>query len=152
MFATVSVLAACCAGVADGVPATVARGLLDAASEKAWREPDPRYLIETVLWAAFEIDPRRSLGRIRAASDRVVELKLPPIRDNWHAPLATLVAPHDRALRDLLLRRVIDEAKAALATAALWKAPAADKANRGEGDPQQWLDQQKRMLAHRARL
>ena len=153
MFATAILLAVCCAGVAEQVPTAVAQGLLDSAAEKAWRKPDPRYSLKSILWTAFEIDPDRACGRAQAMSDRVVALGLPPVGEIWHAPFARLAAPHDRELRDLLLRRAGAEAKAALATAALWIAPPPDPAKgHPYGDPQRLLDEQKRLLAFNARL
>ncbi len=126
--------------------------LLDKALTKAWVEPDPRRLIMHVLSTAIQVDPGRSLDRIRSASDRLARQMLLPDRQSVQGSLAPLVAPHDRKLRDLILQRAIAEARDALATKTLWKAPTEKPPGIFGFFPQRELDQQKELLSQALRL
>ena len=140
------------AGAVDRARPAVAFGLLDAALTKAWAEADPRGLVDAVLRAAVAVDPDAARRRVRQASDKLAGLRLPPLRRSIHGELAPLVAAHDRQLRDVLLARAVAEARAALAFAPLWQAPAARPPGVPLVEPQKSVDQERQLLTFSARL
>ena len=122
--------------------------ILDAASDKAWAEPDPRWYLPDILGLYVRIDSRRGCEVVREQSDRLARSNLPPSRYDVQGLLAALVAPHDRQLRDLLLRRAVADARAALSEEPLWKAGPDGLMGPYRGEP----DEEKRLLAFSERL
>jgi hypothetical protein len=126
--------------------------VLDAALVRVWDIPDPRDLLSEVIRTATEVDPVRTCDRIRVVAVRLQKLKLPPATRVAWASFARAAAPHDRELRDALLRVAVTDARKALADAAIWKADPVPPGVIARSDPQRLRDFEKQMLEYSVRL
>jgi len=102
----------------------VAVQLLEQAVRKASARPAQyrEYSLLGVAEAAGRTSPAGAISVVRSIAASVKKDPLPTDRDNLHAGLAAIVAPHDRSLRDELLRSAIDEGRRAAKDETLWKA------------------------------
>ena len=127
--------------------------ILDSGLNGAWEMDDPRDHVESLLDTLARIDPQIACERIRVASDRIAgDMHWPPSRSRVQGRLAKLVAPHNKALRDEIIKRAILDAEDALAEDKLWFVPPPPRGSTGWGDPRHSRAQEKKMLRLKVRL